>query len=161
MRKFILIAIFVISCFIIQTVMGQVLGRWCKPNLLIILIVFFNFFRGTRSSVIAAFIAGLLQDSFSAKLFGLNIFSLIVCANLITFFKMYLYQAGSTSSRVETVLLVTVVNLFIQYAFNAAIEPIYFTEVIRYVMLPEVVATVVVTPFVFEKLKQCALKSFA
>jgi rod shape-determining protein MreD len=161
MRKFIVIAIFVFICFIIEGVLGEVFGRWFKPNLSIILIVFFNLFRGSEISIMTALLAGLVKDSFSANLFGLNIFSFIICANLVTLFKMYLYQTGSSVSRVMIVALTACCNVLIQYAIMVMFSPIFLKEMLRYVLLPEVLVTAIATPFLFEKLKQCALKLFA
>lgn len=158
MRRGLVIIGLVGICFIAESVLGDLLGRWFKPNLLIILIVFLNLSRGTHYSILAAFLAGLLKDSFSVKLFGLNIFSFVVCAYLTTFFKIYIYQTGSAASRVFMVFLISGLNVVIQYLMNVMLAPIYFGEAVLHVWLPEVLATTVAAGYVLEKLKQCVLR---
>lgn len=161
MTKFLFIAICSFICVVIEGLLDQNLGRWFKPNLCLCLVVFLNLFKGTHPSMVAALLAGLMKDSLSAKFFGLNMLSLAACAQVTTFLKSYIYETGSMGSRVMIVFLAALFNLLIQYAVNAMMEQIYFTEVFRYVMLPEVLATTLVAPYAFTKFKQCALRFFA
>ncbi|MCK5214876.1 MAG: rod shape-determining protein MreD [Candidatus Omnitrophica bacterium] len=156
-----IIAIFTIVCFIIEAVWVDVLGVLFKPNLLIILIIFFNLFRGIRYGLITALFAGLLADSFSVKPFGINIFSFVICAYMATVIKMYVYQVGSVVSRVLMVFFVTLINILVLYFLNVMISPIAFSEAFMCVLIPQTVMTVLIAPYAFEKFKQCALKLFA
>jgi rod shape-determining protein MreD len=152
---------FVLACFLIQSVLSGFLGAWFTPNLLIILIVFFNLFRGTRYSLQIAVMAGILKDSFAVNVFGINTVAFILCAYLTTAIKTYIYQAGSEVVRVLLVFSITIVYILIYYCLTLIHTSLDFREVFSCILLPEVLTTTLIAPFVFERLKQCALKSFA
>ena len=168
MLQILIVSLFVFVTFLIEGILTELFGPKFTPNLLIILVVFFNFFRGIRYSLLTAFLAGLLKDSFGVKVFGLNIFSFIMCAYLSTFIKVYVYHVGSNASRVLVVFLVNLIYIGIMYVLHVMFTPplaglpsIDFSEMFVYVLIPEVLTTTVVTIYVFEKYKQCALKLFA
>jgi len=153
--------LFVISAFVIESVAGDLLGPWVKPNLLIILIVFFDLFRGIRYALLVAVMAGLLKDSFTVGMFGVNTFSFVISAYLATTFKMYIYHVGSVTAKFLLVFLVVLSNIFLQYLLQTIVDPIPFEEMFTYVLLPEVLTTTVIAQYVLEKYKKCAKRLFA
>ncbi|MCK5581863.1 MAG: rod shape-determining protein MreD [Candidatus Omnitrophica bacterium] len=157
----IITTLFVFVCFVLENAFSGLLGDWFKPNLLIILIVFFNLFRGIRYSILAALLAGLLKDSLGVKPFGINIFAFVACAYLTTYIKMYIYHVGSVASRVFLVFVITTINVLILYILNMIFFPVSFTEMFCFILIPELAATLLLTAYVFEKLKQCALRLYA
>ena len=161
MHKIIIVSIYVFVVFIIQNVLLNLFGQWFKPNILIILVVFFNLYRGIRYSLFAALLAGLLMDSMSVKVFGLHIFAYILCAYLTTFIKMYIYQPGSDASRILMVFLISLLYFVIQYLLNLMFVVIPFDQAFVFVLIPEVLTTTVMSLYFFEKFKQCASKLFA
>jgi rod shape-determining protein MreD len=161
MRHFLFILVSVLASFMLEVVFAQLFGRWFLPNFFIILIVFLNLFRGTRYSLLCAVLAGVLKDSFSVNIFGLHLFSFIASAYLTTFFKMYFYQVGSQASRILLVFLITQSYLLIYFLLSARFVPLPFKEMFVYIFIPQVMATLFVAPFTIEKVKQCALRSFA
>ena len=161
MVKILNIFLFVITAFVIESAAGEVLGPWVKPNLLIILIVFFNLFRGIRYALLAAVLAGLLKDSFTVGMFGVNTFSFVICAYLATLFKMYIYHVGSSAAKFLIVFLVVLCNIFLQYILQAAVYPIGFKEMFLHVLLPEVLTTTLIAHYTLEKYKTCAKRLFA
>ena len=160
-QKALFIFLSVIVCFVIENIFSGVFGWWFQPNILIILIVFFNLFRGIRYALVVAFFGGVLKDSFSVHPFGINIFCFVVCAYLTTMIKMSIYQVGSEASRVLLIFIITIINVLLQYILNIMFASVLFTEVFRYILIPEVLTTTVISPYIFEKFKQCALKLFA
>lgn len=160
LRKILVIAAICAICFIIEALLHQILGRWFKPNLLLIAVVFFNLYWGTRYSLAAAMVGGLLKDGFSAIFFGFNIFSLIACGYLTTFVKMYVYHVGSKSDRVLMVFLVVVLNAIIQYLLKVMLSSVSFPQAFLYVFLPEILTTTIVAGYTFDRLKACVLRLF-
>ena len=160
MRKFFLTISSVFVCFLIEQLLARYWGRWFTPNLLIILIVFFNLSRSTRYSLLAAVFAGLLKDSFVPRGFGIYMFSFICCAYLTSILKMYIYQTGSMGSRVLVVLVVVITNAHILFFLNLMTTPLNYGEMFRYLLIPELLATAVVAAYVFEKFKICVLRYF-
>jgi len=161
MRNIFLIGLGVWVCFVIEYFLSEWVSPWFRPNLLLILIVFFNLYRGVRHSLVVALFAGLLQDSFSIQPFGLNIVSFMAAAYLTTFLKMYIYASGSARSRLLLVFLITISYVLIEFWSRMMFVPVNFFEMFRFVMLPQVFSTTVVSLYVFKKFKQCASILFA
>ena len=147
--------------FVVECVLAQVIGYWYIPNLLIILVVFFNLYRGTRYSLVAGVFAGLLKDSFSAGPFGLYTFAFIIAAFFTTLMKMYVYQPGSMVSRVLLVFIVTVGYVTTYWLIQLMFTSLAFPSVFFHILVPEVGLTTLIAPVAFKKYRQCALKLFA
>ncbi|MBU1997618.1 MAG: rod shape-determining protein MreD, partial [Candidatus Omnitrophica bacterium] len=99
MKKALIIIVLTFLCFLLEFLIFNIVGRWFMPNLLLLLVIFFNLYLGIRYSIFTAVCAGLLKDSFCASVFGINLVSYVVCAYMVTFLKRYIYHAGSKSSR--------------------------------------------------------------
>jgi rod shape-determining protein MreD len=156
-----IIFLFVFVSFVIECVLANVVGPHAIPNLLIVLIVFFNLYRGTRYALLAAIFAGVFKDSYSAGPFGLYILAFIVAAFLTTLLKVYVYQPGSMVSRVLLVFVVLLGYMATLCVFQLMFTAVEFPLVLSHVLLPELGLTVLITPYVFNKLRQCALRFFA
>ncbi len=155
MRKtlFILIAALILTA--IEFFLFNHFGRWFKPNFSIILIVFFNLYWGSWYGVVTAIVAGILKDSFSPGVFGLNIFAFIMCSYVTSLIRKYFYHIASSASRVHLVVIICVMNVLIHYVFNVLVNVINFGAVFRFILLPETMATTLAASYVFKNLKQC------
>jgi len=128
------------------------------PNLLLLAIIYFNLVFGIRYSIVAAVLAGILKDSFSADLFGMNIFSFVLCAYITTILKRYLHYVTSRWSRILLVFCVTTADVIVHYCLQMMFGKIGGFEVFRFIFVPEIVSTLIVTSFVFAQLKKCVSK---
>ena len=155
------IAGMVFATFIVECVLAQVLGYWHIPNLLVILVVFFNLYRGTRYSLVTGALAGLLKDSFSAGPFGLYMFSFIIAGFFATLMKMYVYQTGSMVSRVLLVFLVMIGYVVTYWIIQMMFTSLVFPRIFFNILVPEVGLTTLIAPVAFKKYRQCALRLFA
>ncbi len=160
MLRILIITFLSIVFYLIEFFLFNLLGRWFTPNLLLILVVFFNLYWGIRFSLLTAFLAGFIQDSFSIDPFGSNIFTLIICAFLITLIKRYLYQIGSISSRVLMVFLVSILHVLVYGLLNAMSGIVDLRDVILYVMLPQVLITTLVANYVLSRLRRLMARIF-
>jgi len=151
-----LISVYV--CFIFETTLSTLFGRWFAPNLLLLLVIFFNLFRGIRYSIITALFAGMLKDSYSAGPFGLHVFSLVTIAYLTTIIKGFVYQPGSMPSRVLLVCVMSFINVVVMTVMNLMLSSVDLGDVFRYVLVPEVLTTTIATGYVFRWFKKCALR---
>lgn len=158
MRKILTIAILVAICFFIEFVAFNFLGRWFKPNLSLILLVFFNFYWGTQYGVMAAVLAGVIKDSFSVTPFGLNIVSFIVCVYITSFLRRHFYYLSSSTSRIQIVIILCFVNTLVQYFISALHGSVSFWQVVNYVMIPETLMTALVAGYAFLYIKDIAVK---
>ncbi|OGX08564.1 MAG: rod shape-determining protein MreD [Omnitrophica WOR_2 bacterium GWA2_47_8] len=157
-RQALIIFALVFASFAAELILFNVFGRWFMPNLLVIVIVFINLYSGVRHALFAAVIAGILKDSYSAHIFGLNILSFIICAYMTTIIRRYYYEVGSENSRIRTVLLVVLINVCVQYVFIIRFNYIDLDQFFIYVLLPQFIVTSFVASLVFTKLKELAVK---
>lgn len=155
------IFLLVFVTFVVEAVIHQVFGPWFRPDLLLILIVFFSLYRGTRYSLFAAVFAGLLKDSYGAGVFGASIFVYVACAYLTTYLKIFIYHAGSGASRALMVFLICVCSGALHYLLLVMFEEPVFGQMFRHVFVPEVLSTTVIAPYVYQKFRLCASRLFA
>ena len=161
MRRILLISFFVFIFFIFEFFLFNFFGRSVMPNLLLILIVFFNLSFGIRYSLLTAFLAGILKDSFSAGPFGMYAASFMSAAFMSTVFKKYVYSRGSHGSWLLLVSLVSLANIFIQWVIQLRLgSNICVYDILRFILLPEVISTMVIAHFIFYPLKKCVLKLY-
>ena len=160
MRKAIIIIFFVFLFYLIEFVLFNLLGGWFKPNLLLILVMFFGLLLGIRYSIFTAVIAGLLKDSFSTNFVGIHLLSFVICAYMTTILKVYVYQIGSRFSRFLLVSIIVTINFVCQSLFYFMFSPVHFTEALQYVLMPDLITTLIVATITFEKLKICVSRLF-
>lgn len=161
MRKIILITLLVFLFFLIEFFLFNLAGRWFMPNLLLLAVIYFNLAFGIRYSIFAAVVAGLLRDSFGTGLFGLNIFAFVVCAYLTTVLKRYLHYVASRQSRLLLVFCITVIHVMVYFCLQLMLGKVHVVQFFKFVFIPEILTTLVVTSFIFTQLKKCVLRLFA
>ena len=158
MLKIFRIILLTCSLFIAEFIVADFSGGWFRPNLLILLVIFFNAHRGIRYSLLVAFIAGFLKDSYGAGVFGANIFAFALCAYATTLIQKYFYHLESFFLRLVVVLSVTFLYTSVLYVFYSSSAPLSFQEVVIFVMLPEVLSTILVASLFLKGLDACVLK---
>ncbi len=144
--------------FLLEFLLFNAFGRWGKPELLLILIIFFNLYLGIRYGLLCAFFAGILKDAFSTQIFGIYIFLFMFCAFLATILRRNFYRPGSRLSRLIVtggVIGVFILGQAVLYSMNY--ESVW-NGVVRYVFLPEVMMTLISATFVFTRLKNISDK---
>jgi len=161
MKKIISIIGLVFMFFLIEFLIFNLAGRSFMPNFMILFIIFVSLSLGIRYSIFTAVIAGVVKDSFGVGVFGIHSFSFIVCAYLTILFKKYVYHVTSFSSRLLLVFIIVVSNVVIQFFLKFMFGSVSVRDALRHVLLPEVVMTLIVANFTFERLKACASRLFA
>ena len=160
MRKIILVPACVLIFFLAEFFLFNMAGRWFMPNLLLLAIIYFNLAFGIRYSIFAAVLAGILKDSFSTGVFGLNIFSFVLCAYMTTVLKRYLHYVASRRSRLLLVFFITVINILAHFCLRAMFVKVDTAQIFKFVFIPEVLTTLIATSFIFTELKKCVSKLF-
>lgn len=161
MRKAIIIISFILIAFLTEFILFNSVGWWGVPNLLLLLIMFFDLYFGVRYGLLAAIFAGVIKDSFGVHLFGIHLSSFVVCVYMTTMLKRYIYHIGSFLSRYILILTISVLNVVVHYflyqIFGNNIRP---WHVFRFILIPEVVMTMVAAPVTFKYLKKCVSRLF-
>ena len=158
MRKIILIALTFFVFFLIEFFLFNLGGRWFMPNLLLLGIIYFNLAFGIRYSIFAAVLAGIFKDSFGAGVFGVHIFSFVLCAYMTTILKRYLHYVASRRSRFLLVLCVTITHIMGYFCLQLFVGKVNMVDVLTFVVIPEILTTLLVTSFIFAQLRKCVLK---
>lgn len=71
MRKYIVAALMILICFILQTAVFPAAAlNGIAPNLLILLVASYGFMNGEKSGMVIGFLCGLLTDIFSGDVIG-------------------------------------------------------------------------------------------
>ncbi len=159
MRKALFISFFVFIFFLIEFFLFNIIGRAFMPNFLLLLVIFFNLSWGIRYGLFSAILAGLLKDSFSIGMFGMYTFAFALCAYLITVLSKYIYRKGSITSMLLLVLVMTFINVCVQYVLRMMFIRVNFFQVIQFILVPEILTTLLVSTITFQYLRKCVLKS--
>ncbi|HOW35899.1 MAG TPA: rod shape-determining protein MreD [Candidatus Omnitrophota bacterium] len=157
-RKVFIIVLLTFCFFTAEFILFDVFGQWFDPNLLMLLIIFINLKLGIRYGLFAAFLAGLLKDSFAIGIFGANILSFIFCAYATVLVKRYFYEVEGSFLRILLAFTMSLLCVLVNYLATSIFFGINFREAIIFVMLPEVIATTFLVAFVFDNLKKISLK---
>ena len=158
MRQILIIPILCYLFQLLEYALFSLFGRWGDPHLMLILVIFFNLYSGIRFSLWTAACGGAFKDCFSTMPFGTHIFSYMVCACLSTFIRKNWYERGSPVSKLMMVLLVTTANtLIMAFIFKMVFEDISWWHVFAGIWLPEILASMAVALFVFDRLRALAV----
>ncbi|MFT5170196.1 MAG: rod shape-determining protein MreD [Candidatus Omnitrophota bacterium] len=160
MRKLILITIFTFLFYLIEFILFNTVGHLFKPNLLLLLVIFTNFAFGIRYSIFTAVLAGVVKDSFSTGVFGINFFSFILCAYFVTFLMQVFHMRSSVYMRLLMIFYVVIFNTVLQYFLHKIFIPTQLTYVIMHIFIPQVVSTLIIANFTIESLKKCVSRLF-
>ena len=93
MKKTIIFVFLVILVLILQGVLiGRIQLRWGRPDLPLILLIFWAWHNNWKQGLIAGFVIGLLIDILFFPLLGLNAFSLALVGFLVAEIRERVYQ---------------------------------------------------------------------
>ncbi len=156
-KRLFVIALLAYLFFLLEFVLYDTLGVWGKPELLLLLVVFWGLYGGIRYSIAAAVFSGLLKDIFSILPFGTYLFVLLAAAYLTTLVRRNLYQPGSPFSRWVVAFFVFIGSFGIEFILYGMRHEARLSEVFLNIFLPALVATMVVVTFVFYRLRDIAM----
>ena len=114
MRLFVFL-IMVVLAIMVQTTALQVVKIWGNiPDLVMILVIFNGFLRGTREGAFLGLVAGLLLDFAAGGYFGLNALTMVLAGYLAGIAESRLYKDNLVIVML-LVGLITVVSQLAQY----------------------------------------------
>ena len=158
LKKTLMIVVLALGLFVVEYFLFSFFGRWFKPNLLLLLTMFFTLYLGIRFGLIAAVLCGLLKDSFTVGLWGVNIFSFVMCAFMTTILRKYVYMMSSQWSRGILIFSVLFLNMIFNYFLFSISTPISFFQAVSYIFIPEAVVTLCAANLTFDFFKKCVSK---
>ncbi len=156
MKRFLIVLISVYIFFLAEFFLFNIFGRWGKPDLLLLLIIFFNLFLGVRYGLFCAFAAGVLKDAFSPDPFGTYMLLFMMSACLATILRRNFYQPGSRLSRLMVTFGVVFIFILAEAVLKSMANDIHGFAVLRHIFIPEMMTTMLIATFVFIQLKDAA-----
>ena len=153
MKRITVIALVSYLAFVLEFVLYNFWGQWGKPELLILVVIFFNLYLGIRFSIIAAVFCGRFKDDSGIAPCGTYGLVSIAGSYLTTFVRRYLYQQGSRFSRILVAFFVVVGCFLVQTALLNMNHEVRWTEQLVYLLVPQLLTTMIAATFVFAQLK--------
>jgi rod shape-determining protein MreD len=142
--------------FILEMVLNNTFGVWAKPELLLLLVIFWGLYSSIRDSIVAAFFSGLLKDTFSILPFGTYLLAFVAAAYLTTIVRRNLYQPGSRFSRAVVTFFVLLGVFVIEMALYLMNQNVHWKDLFLNIFLPQLVTTMVAVTYVFHRLREIA-----
>ncbi len=157
-KRLFVIALLAYFFFLLEFILYDTLGAWGKPELLLLLVVFWGLYSGIRYSIAAAIFAGTLKDIFSTHPFGTYLFVLLVVAYFTTLVRRNFYQPGSPFSRWVVAFFVFIGTFCVEVILYGMRHEVRLAEVFFNIFLPALVTTMMVVTFVFHRLRDVAVR---
>src|SRR5271167_611251 len=98
MKRVVVIALISYLAYALEFLLYNFWGEWGKPELLILVVIFFNLYLGVRFGLISAVFCGIFKDVSGVAPFGTYILVYIAGSYVTVFVRRYLYQQGSRFS---------------------------------------------------------------
>ncbi len=153
MKRVAVIAVVSYLAFALEFLLYNFWGEWGKPELLILVVIFFNLYLGIRFSIIAAVFCGIFKDASGVAPFGTYILVYIAAAYFTTLVRRYLYQPGSRFSRIVVVFLVVVGCFIVQAILTNMNHELRLGGQWVYLLAPQLLTTMIAATYVFSQLK--------
>jgi len=154
MKRVAVIALLAFLAYVLEFLLNNFWGPWGKPELLVLVVIFFNLYLGIRFSIIAAVICGVLKDASGVAPFGTYVLVYIAGSYFTTFVRRYLYQPGSRFSRLVVTFLVVVGCFIVQATLANMNHEIHLNELLAYLLVPQLLTTIIAATYVFKLLKE-------
>jgi len=157
MKRIVVIGLISYLAFVLEFLLYNFWGQWGKPELLILVVIFFNLYLGIRFSIVAAIFCGLFKDASGVAPFGTYILVYIVASYLTTLVRWYLYEPGSRFSRALVTFFVLVGCFIVQVILSNMTHEIRFVELLAYLLVPQLLTTMIAATYVFAQLKNISV----
>ncbi|SHE52990.1 rod shape-determining protein MreD [Desulforamulus putei DSM 12395] len=105
MRSIVFLLLIIIALLLQSTIFTFLQVAGVKPDLILMLVVFNGFLRGSREGAFLGFLAGLAQDIFSGSYIGLNALTKMLAGYLVGLAEARFYK--------ESVIIVSLVTFMV------------------------------------------------
>ena len=157
MKRIAVIGLVSYLAFALEFLLYNFWGHWGKPELLILVVIFFNLYLGIRFSIIAAVFCGIFKDASGVAPFGTYILVYIAGSYVTTFVRRYLYQPGSRFSRSLVAFFVVVGCFIVQAILSNMNHEVRLSELLLYILVPQLLTTMIAATYVFEQLRNISI----
>jgi rod shape-determining protein MreD len=160
MKRIAVIGLVCYLAFALEFLLYNFWGQWGKPELLILVVIFFNLYLGIRFSIIAAVFCGIFKDASGVAPVGSYVLVYIAGSYVTSFVRRYLYQPGSRFSR-GLVTFFVVVGCFCVQAIvtnrDVGAGHAWVLQLLLYILVPQLLTTLIAATYVFGQLKNISI----
>ena len=153
MKRIVVIGLVSYLAFASEFLLYNFWGPWGKPELLILVVIFFNLYLGIRFSIIAAVFCGIFKDTSGIAPLGTYVWVYIAGSYVTTLVRRYLYQPGSKFSRAVVTFFVVAGCFAVQAILSNMNHEGRFSEQLLYLLFPQLLTTMIAATYVFAQLK--------
>ncbi|MFZ5800683.1 MAG: rod shape-determining protein MreD [Candidatus Omnitrophota bacterium] len=158
MRRYFFFIICILATLFLQLLFSsQINPLQVRPDFFLAAVIFLSFYCRFYESLFIALLAGSLQDSFSAGIFGASALAYTVCVILLDVYKRYIYREDLYLKEILVVALSLVAGWVNFFLYLSRLPLPWVTAVFR-VILPQSLYTALVAPGLFWIMRKCALK---
>ncbi|SHK60975.1 rod shape-determining protein MreD [Desulforamulus aeronauticus] len=151
MRTIIFLLLIILAMLLQSTFFSFLQVAGVKPDLILMLVVFNGFLRGSREGAFLGFLAGLLQDVFTGNYIGINAITKMLAGYLVGLAEARFYK--------ESVVIVSLVTFFAAILNQLAYYILLFyldilvspSSAIVGVVLPSAIYTTLLVPLTYWK----------
>ncbi|GAB6158221.1 rod shape-determining protein MreD [Desulfotomaculum varum] len=151
MRNVVFLLLILIALLLQSTIFTFFQMAGIKPDLVLMLVVFNSFLRGSREGAFLGFVAGLAEDVFSGSYIGLNALTKMLAGYLVGLAEARFYKESVIIVSLVT-FMVAIINQLACYALlfylDIAVAPFF---ALAQVMLPAAVYTALLAPLTYWK----------
>jgi rod shape-determining protein MreD len=157
MKRVAVIALISYLAYALEFLLYNFWGQWGKPELLILVVIFFNLYLGVRFGIIAAVFCGIFKDASGVAPFGTYILVYIAGSYVTIFVRRYLYQPGSRFSRALVAFFVVIGCFIVQAILTNMSHEVRIKELLFYILAPQLLTTMIAATYFFGLLKDISL----
>jgi len=128
------------------TILDLIAIGWVRPNLLLIVTVFYAISGGSRRGLATGIFAGALADIFSAGPMGLNTVALGVCGYLCGYFAGVVYKDNTFTQAVMCAIAGLIYALIYLTGMAVLLRPVSLTPLFFTVSIPAIIYTTCIYP---------------
>lgn len=151
MRSIVFLILVLVAIILQSTLFNFLQVAGVKPDLVLLLVVFNSFLRGSREGAFLGFLAGLFLDIFTGNYIGMNALSKMLIGYLVGLAEARFYKESVIIVSLVT-FMVGILNFLVVYALmfyvNIAVSPYY---ALPQVILPAAVYTTLLVPLTYWK----------
>ena len=157
MRYLVLALLGFLGLILEATVFNQLAIAGVKPDLLLIIVIFFALFNGSRQGAFVGLGLGLLEDLFQAKYFGLNAASKLITGLIIGFMEKRIYKENFLVP-VLVLFFGSLIHITFYYLFtNIVGYSVSFQQFVR-IAIPFAIYNMCFSPFVYGRFYKSSTK---
>jgi rod shape-determining protein MreD len=157
MKRILVIGLVSYLAFALEFLLVNFWGNWGKPELLILVVIFFNLYLGIRFGIIAAIFCGIFKDASGVAPFGTYILVYLAGCYVAVFVRRYLYEQGSKFSRILVAFFVVLGCFIVQAILTNMYHEIRLGELLVYILVPQLLTTMIAATYVFAQLKNISV----